>query len=110
MDDPTRKEEGRDRMITQVFRDVIHPRLSLGEMDNIATVQLQHFSNFVNAIPEGMETDLFKLTSREIMVASMHTFYGPENPFALQPELVEEFWKWEDGIKIGRASCRERVF
>jgi cytochrome P450 len=97
LQDKTAKEEGRIRMVTQAH-SVINPQLSPQRMDAVAAVQLQHFTDFVNAIPQGFETELYTFVTRELTAASMHTFYGPENPFAVHPELIEEFWNWECGI------------
>lgn len=98
IDDPKSKEENRQRMAAQVMHEVVHPLLAFGKMNGIAEIQLQHFSDFVNAVPNGQEVEFFNFLSREITSASMHTFYGPENPFALHPELIEDFWKWEAGL------------
>jgi cytochrome P450 len=98
VDDPKSKEEGRERMVTQVIHGLMAPMLSPGKIGDIADVQLRHFTDFLNAIPNGHEAELFRFLSREITRASMVTFYGPNNPFALHPELVEEFWNWEGGI------------
>jgi hypothetical protein len=97
LQDKTAKEEGRVRMVTQ-SHDVINPQLFPQKMDAIAAVQLEHFTDFVNAIPQGFETELYTFVTRELTAASMHTFYGPENPFAMHPELIEDFWRWESGI------------
>jgi cytochrome P450 len=97
LQDKTAKEEGRIRMVSRAH-DVINPSLFPQKMDAIAGVQLQHFTDFVNAIPQGFETELYTFVTRELTAASMHTFYGPENPFAVHPELIEEFWRYENGI------------
>ncbi|KAF2280008.1 cytochrome P450 [Westerdykella ornata] len=96
--DPNCKEEGRDRMVTEVIQKVIHPLLGPQAIASLASVQLQHFTEFVNSIPEGLDTELFHLLTREISAATALTFYGPRNPFAEHPELTEEFWKWETDI------------
>jgi hypothetical protein len=98
LEDPKHKEEGRERMVAHVMHNYVHPYLAAPKMGEIADIQLDHFSKFINAVPNGLETGLYKFLTREITAASMHTFYGPENPFALHPELIEEFWNWEAGI------------
>jgi cytochrome P450 len=97
LQDKTAKEEGRIRMVSR-SHDVMNPPLFPQNMDAIAGVQLEHFTDFVNAIPQGFETELYTFVTRELTAASMHTFYGPENPFAVHPELIDEFWKYENGI------------
>ncbi|KAF2871266.1 cytochrome P450 [Massariosphaeria phaeospora] len=76
--DVTADKENRVRMATTTIHD--------------------HFADFVNAVDDGQQVELFKFITREVHDASMHTFYGPENPFALHPELLEDFFSWENGI------------
>ncbi|KAF2685301.1 cytochrome P450 [Lentithecium fluviatile CBS 122367] len=95
--DPTAKEEGRKR-ISELGHDVIHPPLGVHRISGIVALQLEHFTEFVNKIQDGQENALFKFATREITAASMHTFYGPQNPFSNNPELIEAFWDWEAGI------------
>ncbi|KAJ4293666.1 hypothetical protein N0V90_008950 [Kalmusia sp. IMI 367209] len=75
--------------------EVINPPLSLQQMGGITVTQLGHFGGFINRIKDGQEVDLFRFITREITAATMHSFYGPNNPFALDPELIEAFWDWE---------------
>jgi hypothetical protein len=63
LQDKTAKEEGRVRMVTQ-SHDVINPQLFPQKMDAIAAVQLEHFTDFVNAIPQGFETELYTFVLR----------------------------------------------
>ncbi|KAH7135263.1 cytochrome P450 [Dendryphion nanum] len=91
-------ENGTKRSIG-VMHDIIPPRLTPQNMEPEGTIQLQHFADFLNRMPkEGLQTDLFKMLTRQVTLASMHTFYGPENPMAMHPELVEDFWNWENGV------------
>jgi cytochrome P450 len=99
--DPTAKEEGRKTMVQRTHH-VINPSFALHQISDIAQTQLNHFSDFINTRKDGEEVDLFKCITRALTVASMHTFYGPKNPFAIHPELVEKYWDWDDGM-IGYA-------
>ncbi|KAF2113987.1 cytochrome P450 [Lophiotrema nucula] len=92
------EEEKRIRMPTRVIHDYIEPLLKLDKLDGIGNIQLAHFNEFFHRIQDGQQVKLYHFLTREVFAASIYTFYGPENPFALHPELVEEFWKWEDGV------------
>lgn len=94
--DPTAKEEGRTRVISRAH-DVINPQLALSRLGDVSEKQLKHFGDFFNNIQNELETRLFDILTRQLTAASMHSFYGPENPFALHPELVDAFWNWERG-------------
>ena len=95
--DKTARQEVWVRMIERAH-GVIHPALSPQKTEALSNLQLQHFADFVNAVPHGLETELFRFVTREVTAASMHTFYGARNPFALHPPLIEDFWRWETGI------------
>ncbi|CAO2647247.1 Nn.00g081690.m01.CDS01 [Neocucurbitaria sp. VM-36] len=96
LEDPTAKQEGRIRMVTRAH-DVINPPLASNRILEVSQTQLKHFSNFFEKVEDGLETDLFQFVTQELTTASMHSFYGPENPFALHPELTDAFWEWERG-------------
>lgn len=97
LNDEKRKEENRERKHTTVMH-LMHPLLAKQNINGIAIIQLKHFTDFINAMPNGLETELFKFLRSEVTAASMYTFYGPGNPFAVHPELIEEFWKWEGDL------------
>jgi cytochrome P450 len=99
--DPTAKEEGRTRLVTK-SHSVINTPLMAHNISAISQKQLDHFCDYINNIKDGDETGLFKAVRTEIVAAAMHTFYGPQNPFAMHPELVDKYWDWDDGC-IGYA-------
>jgi hypothetical protein len=99
--DKTAKEEGRTRMVTKAH-SVIHPPLAAHQMSVISEKQLAHFSSFANDIKDGQEAGLYKLVTTEVVAASMYSFYGPRNPFAVDPDLINKYWDWDDG-SIGYA-------
>ncbi|KAF1994862.1 cytochrome P450 [Amniculicola lignicola CBS 123094] len=90
-------QEGRERMIEQAHH-VINPRLFPSDMEGIGSSQLQQFNAHFHSLADGLETELYRLTTRLVTVATQHTFFGPENPFAMDPSLIEDFWTWESGI------------
>jgi cytochrome P450 len=80
------------------LNQIIQPLLGPAEMVEICRKQLEHFTAFFQAMTDDLETDLFKLVKQEMTEASMNTFFGPHNPFVVHPDLVNEFWNWENGI------------
>jgi cytochrome P450 len=94
--DRTAKQEGRTRMITR-SHSVINPPLAAHRIADISQTQLGDFNDFANNIKDGEDVDLFMTLKSEITTASMHSLYGPQNPFAMHPELVEKYWDWDDG-------------
>jgi cytochrome P450 len=100
LQDPTAKEEGRKRMVAHAH-GIINPPLAAHNIWSISQSQLDHFGNYINKFSDG-EVDLYKFFTRELVAATMHSMYGPQNPFAVRPELLEKFWEWDDG-NIGYA-------
>lgn len=101
LQDPTAKEEGRTRMVTYAH-SIINPPLAAHNVWDISKSQLEHISDHINKSEDGEEVDLYKFCTRELVAATMHSMYGPQNPFAVHPELLEKFWEWDDG-NIGYA-------
>lgn len=96
LEDPTAKQEGRVRMVTRQH-DIVTPALAGHRIHEVTEVQVKHFSDFINKVKDGQEVELFKFLTREVTAASTYTFYGPHNPFALDPSLIEKFWDWDYG-------------
>jgi hypothetical protein len=91
--------KGSKRMIEHVMHNVIHPLLSPAAIEGISSTQLQDFGSCINSIPpSGLETDLYKFVTGTFIAATENTFHGPENPFALQPELIDHFMAWENDV------------
>ena len=86
------------KVVSHALNHIIHPYLGPAEMEGLCVTQLQRFTDFFDGILSGLETDLFRLVTREITRAGMATYYGPENPMAIQTDLIDEFWNWETGI------------
>ncbi|KAF2826757.1 cytochrome P450 [Ophiobolus disseminans] len=95
--DPMAKQQGRRTMVDR-SHDIINPPLAAHKMLEIAQKQVNYLSNFVNAIQDGEELDLFVTMRGQMAAASMDTFYGPHNPFAEHPELLDKYWDWDDGL------------
>lgn len=95
--DPKAREEGR-RNLPNKAHDIINPPLGPQRHTELAQAQLGYLSGYVNARKEGQEIDLFHNLSRELTGATMNTFFGPLNPFATNPDLVNKLWDWDDGL------------
>lgn len=93
-EDAKAKEEGRVPMVKR-SHEHINPGLAPHRIDDLTKQQLNHFSNFLENIEDNIDVDLFRFITRPLMAASMHAFYGPRNPFAVRPELVEKYWDWD---------------
>ncbi|KAH7413760.1 cytochrome P450 [Phaeosphaeria sp. MPI-PUGE-AT-0046c] len=105
--DPTAKQEGRTRMVHRAHTMINKPLLAQN-IANIAEQQLGHFGDWVNHIKDGQEVDLYKLITTEVVAASMFSFYGPHNPFAVDPQLIDRFWEWDDGnVEYAMNICRK---
>ncbi|KAJ4288664.1 hypothetical protein N0V90_011901 [Kalmusia sp. IMI 367209] len=76
----------------------LSPGPSLNELSN---VQLEQFSMLLNDLVSGSSThsiSLMDFVKQIFTVANAYTIYGPQNPFALTPSLVQDFWTWERGM------------
>ncbi len=88
--------EGKQTLIDRAH-DMINPKLVPNMIQDVSEAQLKHFNDYFNSLKDGAEAELFHLVTRELTAASMFTFWGPNNPFALHPELNDAFWTWERG-------------
>lgn len=57
----------------------------------------EQISQRLNALPDG-ERSLFDWCRDLFVEVTTYAFYGPENPFALCPELVKDYWVWEQDM------------
>ncbi|KAL5116619.1 hypothetical protein ACEQ8H_005497 [Pleosporales sp. CAS-2024a] len=76
---------------------IINPPLAAHNISSLSQSQLNHFSAQLNDFKHG-EVDLYDFFKRAIVAATMNCMFGPQNPFALHPELIQSFWDWDDGI------------
>jgi cytochrome P450 len=93
--------EGGDKSGVSMYKQshgIINPPLAPQNNADILKTQLDYLGRCVNDIENGCELDLFAFFRRGIAAAGNWTFYGPNNPFAKHPELLDRFWDWEDGI------------
>ncbi|KAJ8114735.1 hypothetical protein OPT61_g3452 [Boeremia exigua] len=96
--------------IVQRSHHVINPPLMPKSIHGVSQTQLDYFSSILAKIEDGSELDLFRFTSRAMTTASMATFFGPDNPFERNPELLDKFWDWEAGIVAYMTGVLPSVF
>ncbi|KAF1928230.1 cytochrome P450 [Didymella exigua CBS 183.55] len=76
---------------------VINTPLMANNIHDVSKKQLDYFSGLVSKVNDGSEFELFHFIRTAVTAASQSSFYGPNNPFAKNPHLVEDFWDWEAG-------------
>jgi cytochrome P450 len=90
----TAEHEGRVRMMVKMHK-TIFPFLAPQNIVDASVIQLNYFSDYVNRIENNYKIDLFRFMTRGVTAATMETFYGPHNPFSVNPTLMEKFWDYD---------------
>ncbi|KAF2483207.1 cytochrome P450 [Neohortaea acidophila] len=71
-------------------------------LDAITALQMEHFTSMLNsAVPphgDAIVANLYAWQRHVLSLCNAYAIYGPENAFAVQPELEEDFWTFEDGM------------
>ncbi|OCK79732.1 cytochrome P450 [Lepidopterella palustris CBS 459.81] len=84
------------------FMDSLHEMtytvLSPEGIKEISDIVLQQLSERINSVTEPIEIDLFLWVRKQFTIATTYTFYGPENPFVIDPSLEQPFWDFEAGV------------
>jgi cytochrome P450 len=94
------REEG-DEGIMPESHDMIASVLGPGPtLNNMSQVQLEIFSETIaQLIPEGEAVvELHAWVREQFVMSNAKAIYGPENLFAMHPELVKDFWDFEEGM------------
>ncbi|KAF2466472.1 cytochrome P450 [Lindgomyces ingoldianus] len=82
--------------------DMVNAVLSPGPILNqMSSTQLDKFSEVLNAFASGSnasEINLMDFVKQTFTIANAFTVYGPQNPFAIHPSLVQKFWDYEAGM------------
>lgn len=76
---------------------VINTPLLPQNIHDASKIQLDYFSSLIAKVNDGEEVDLFRFIRKAVTAASEATYYGPNNPFEKNPQLVDAFWDWESG-------------
>lgn len=74
-----------------------HHIITSQALADASKTQLGNIGQLINDVEDGCELDLFRFTQQTICEATSMTFYGPRNPFAKNPDLLDPFWDWESG-------------
>lgn len=85
------------RQGTHNFHKQSHHILTSQNFSAGIELQLRYLSQSINNVENGCEMDLFRFLRRTISAASNKVLFGPRNPYAKHPELLDSFWDWESG-------------
>ncbi|KAI7307017.1 hypothetical protein KC315_g13951 [Hortaea werneckii] len=72
-------------------------------LEEVNQVFFDEIATHVNALPRGEGTEPMKLwtwVGRIVSMSSTTAIYGPFNPFALEPSLVDDFWNIAQNMHI----------
>jgi hypothetical protein len=71
-------------------------------LNGITKLQLDIFTETLGKLSfgdgDGEEVDLMDWLKEQFTIANARAIYGPENLFTMQPELIEDFWVFEQGM------------
>jgi hypothetical protein len=86
----------RDRLaFMDDMHELIYSVLSPTEIKDISVGVLQQLTERINEVTGSIETELFIWVRKQFTTATTYTIHGPENPFAMDPELEEPFWGFD---------------
>ncbi|KAF2793722.1 cytochrome P450 [Melanomma pulvis-pyrius CBS 109.77] len=95
-------ELGHHEGLMNESHDMVASVLSPGPILNqISSTQLEKFAELLNTMAPGsnlLSISLMDFVKRVFTIANAFTIYGPQNPFAMHPELVQKFWDYEAGM------------
>ncbi|KAF2247101.1 cytochrome P450 [Trematosphaeria pertusa] len=95
-------EHGSSEGLMNESQEMIASELSPGRgLNQLSTTQLDKFSELLSDLVRGtstLEISLMDFVKRIFTIANAYTIYGPQNPFAMHPELVHKFWDYESGM------------
>jgi cytochrome P450 len=58
-------------------------------------IVLERLTSVINALPNTCEKELFEWGRETFTDVTTFAFFGPENPFALSPSFLKDYWIWE---------------
>ncbi|EXJ54712.1 hypothetical protein A1O7_10053 [Cladophialophora yegresii CBS 114405] len=96
------REEG-DWGLMPKMHDMFSDVLGRGEsLKELTRLQMALFSDMLNEVAirgdDSVEIGLFEWIKSIFAFANAKALYGPENPFAVDPSLVDAFWEFEAGM------------
>lgn len=89
--------------LMEAVHDMMSRHLAPGPaLDSITTTQMQHTGGMLNTeIPAHSNTidvNLYAWLRHIFSLCNAQAIYGPDNIFAMHPDLEREFWDFEDGM------------
>lgn len=94
------------KSLVKDFHDMYHTVLKPGHdvmrkmlFDTLSSFP-GHFHSSTANLGADKPVELMGLLRTSVTMAMADALYGPENPFASDPSLVEDFWNFEDGIMM----------
>ena len=70
-------------------------------LNSISSIQLESFTNMLGQpefLGDGACTGLMEFVKNIFTTSNALAIYGPENPFVVHPDLVNDFWSYENGM------------
>jgi cytochrome P450 len=67
-------------------------------LNGMSGVQLEKMAGMLNEIDRTVAVRLQAWVREIFSVSNAYAIYGPENLFAMHPELVKSFWEYEEGM------------
>lgn len=89
--------------LMEVVHDMMNRHLAPGPgLDSVTTVQMERLAVMLNkeVPPNGapIVTNLYAWQRHMFSLCNAYAIYGPNNIFAMHPELESEFWDFEHGM------------
>jgi cytochrome P450 len=79
------------------MHNTLYSLMAPAEIKYQGQIVLDQIGQRLNALPAG-DRPLFEWCRDLFVEVTTYAFYGPENPFAMYPGLVKDYWVWEDGL------------
>lgn len=95
--DAKAKEENRPPFMDRLH-EMAYSVLGPSEIRSVSAIMLDQLSQRINALPNACEINIFQWCRELFADVTTYAFYGPENPFVIDPSLIKDYWEWEYGI------------
>ena len=97
MRDPTAQLDNRPTFMN-IMHDSTYNLLSPGCIKTSTRTMFRFINSSVNNLSDGLEIEVFKWFREQLTPATGYTFWGPDNIFATNPSLVDDFNAFEAGM------------
>ncbi|KAF3054100.1 hypothetical protein E8E11_011637 [Didymella keratinophila] len=89
---------------------IINTPLLPQNIKDASKAQVDYYGRCIARIQDGSNIDLNRFVRDTVTTATQNTFFGPNNAFENDPELVESFWNWEAGLIPYMVGVLPRIF